>query len=646
MKANWLDFPFEAEVEKRHFAALRTICCVSLFWLSACVSPYEGKPVSPEDSDEKAKFYAAKGAHEQNVKTCGFGNAEKSEKSVDTGDNSPYDGYDYRNHILEATEQGGLNYAEEGGARNDFNLNFARIFNCYKNYTQTQGNRKSNQVLIYFNGGLNPSDTVREKAEEQIPLMLEHGFYPIFLIWPTGPLDTYFEQVAYVRNGTRVEDPMLLRAPLNVAGDFGQGLARAPVNYVNQVTRFVASGNPANEAERRTFFLNTGPCDEAWQEVTKARAGADDAKENACTDVYRFGIEGRKVTEGRNLMTGKNPDKKPELTPERVLHHGLVIPRFLSTSLVDAFGKTMWENMVRRTRTTIRRPDEFDTSLKVQKFSEVDEEIRNFPNGIGAFAKFFTMLQACLLEKKAAAPNDVCPRSYIGSARNAWEKVELTVIGHSMGTIVMNELIPLHPNLPYRNLVFMAAAASVRDTTRALSPLLTQAHRDASPLRFYNLMLHPQNDANEIAGYGFAPSGSLLAWIDEMYEGPRTVIDRTMGKWGNLRASQHVFPARARSRMVFRVFNWDRDLCTEQDSDKDCEALKASCAAERKNPEVHRPECYEAPLRHGDFNETAAYFWCPYFWGADKVGWWNTGEAGIWTAAVCRSDKQLLPSTS
>ena len=69
-------------------------------------------------------------------------------------------------------------------------------------------------------------------------------------------------------------------------------------------------------------------------------------------------------------------------------------------------------------------------------------------------------------------------------------------------------------------------------------------------------MLHPMNEAREPNGFGLLPSGSLLVYVDEFLEVPKTVPDRTVGQWRNLRATRHVFfPEEARRWMLFHVFD-------------------------------------------------------------------------------------------
>jgi pimeloyl-ACP methyl ester carboxylesterase len=96
----------------------------------------------------------------------------------------------------------------------------------------------------------------------------------------------------------------------------------------------------------------------------------------------------------------------------------------------------------------------------------------------------------------------------------------ITLIGHSMGAIVVNHILRNFPDLPYRNVVFMGAAASVRDTIAALDVVM-RTDPDAG-LRFYNLSLHQEAEANEVGYFGTVSKGSLLEWVDRMYTTPAT----------------------------------------------------------------------------------------------------------------------------
>jgi hypothetical protein len=106
-------------------------------------------------------------------------------------------------------------------------------------------------------------------------------------------------------------------------------------------------------------------------------------------------------------------------------------------------------------------------------------------------------------------------------------------------------------------------------------------------------MLHPLNDARERQAWGAIPSGSLLLWIDEMYEVPKTPGDRTFGFWPNIKAARGMFSQSAQKNMLYRVFN-------------------------RRNTDyVEAANEAANPVEHGDFNDDSMCFWRPAFWGVN-----------------------------
>jgi pimeloyl-ACP methyl ester carboxylesterase len=159
----------------------------------------------------------------------------------------------------------------------------------------------------------------------------------------------------------------------------------------------------------------------------------------------------------------------------------------------------------------------------------------------------------------------------------------VSIIGHSMGAIVANELIRELPNLSYRNIVFMAGAARISDVLKTVVPVL----RKNAESRFYNLTLLPSNEAREMTYKGMLPSGSLLEWIDELYESPHSRLERTVGKWDNLRVLLPV-------------------LSEETGTDRITVKVFGSLPGE--------------PMQHGDFNNVDMCFWRDSFWGS-KGNW-------------------------
>jgi len=116
---------------------------------------------------------------------------------------------------------------------------------------------------------------------------------------------------------------------------------------------------------------------------------------------------------------------------------------------------------------------------------------------------------------------------------NTHKEKRLIIVGHSMGSIVANELIRRYgERLPISNIVYMGAACGVDDLEHVVIPYLVR-HRGTS---FYDLCLHPGNDSSELpvtwAG-PVSPRGSLLDWIDFYYSSADTDYGWTLGKWDN-----------------------------------------------------------------------------------------------------------------
>jgi hypothetical protein len=85
-----------------------------------------------------------------------------------------------------------------------------------------------------------------------------------------------------------------------------------------------------------------------------------------------------------------------------------------------------------------------------------------------------------------------------------------------------------------------------------------------------------------------------------MYAHPATPLDRTMGKWLNDAAAEHVFAPELRDRMVFRVFGF-----------------------RPADPVAGDPG---DPVEHTDFVETWMHYWQPDFWSLQPMA---SGRDGV-----------------
>jgi pimeloyl-ACP methyl ester carboxylesterase len=193
---------------------------------------------------------------------------------------------------------------------------------------------------------------------------------------------------------------------------------------------------------------------------------------------------------------GFDVDLNPSADTTRLYGRGLGMlasasPKALAEGVVDTGGKVAWDFMLRRTKTMFTVANSFA------------------PGGMDLFGREL--------------------RKYLQSHPNT----RVTVVAHSMGAIVANEVIRRYgDDLQIANIVYMAAACSVEALDQVIIPFL----RSHSSTKFYNLCLHPANDYSDLAFpilAPIAPRGSLLDWIDRYYSSTETDYGWTLGKWDN-----------------------------------------------------------------------------------------------------------------
>ena len=141
-----------------------------------------------------------------------------------------------------------------------------------------------------------------------------------------------------------------------------------------------------------------------------------------------------------------------------------------------------------------------------------------------SFSNFFEELQLCI---------DGDPDCRDLNAGRLLADVEITIVGHSVGAIILDDLVHIHGRLPYRNVVQMGSAESFSHFLETVVPGM-----EAKPeLRFYNLSLHPVAEASEANAWGTVPVGSLLEWVDHVYTNNDPLLDKSLGRWVNVAAA-------------------------------------------------------------------------------------------------------------
>lgn len=166
--------------------------------------------------------------------------------------------------------------------------------------------------------------------------------------------------------------------------------------------------------------------------------------------------------------------------------------KLVTAPLVDGLGTGAWNSMLRRTDLVLRRND---------GFNGISEEKSDT-----AVTKFFKKISSDLNQE------------------------ELTLIGHSMGTIIANNIIARFQQIKFKEIVYMAAACSIKDIELVVPPYM-QKNVDT---KFYSLSLNPYRDIAENSLLDFVPRGSLLMWIDDTLGANNSFQDKTAGFWFNM----------------------------------------------------------------------------------------------------------------
>lgn len=187
--------------------------------------------------------------------------------------------------------------------------------------------------------------------------------------------------------------------------------------------------------------------------------------------------------------------------------------KFVAAPLVDGFGHGTWNSLSRRTELLITK----DTAFTRKE------------NAKTALEKFLDKV-----DQESTKP-------------------EITLIGHSMGSMVANNIIIRKPKLNYTNIVYMGAAASLKDVESNVVPILLKKEN----AQFFNLSLDPYRELSESKALGSVPRGSLLIWIDTYLTTVKSFTDRTSGGWFNMvRAADTIFPDSVKKQVHLTKFGF------------------------------------------------------------------------------------------
>jgi len=470
-----------------------------------------------------------------------------------------------------------------------FKQHVLRIFQSAKTHALNKQLDKI-QILFFVHGGLNTQVGSLERIVGAGPdpnrnmhslydlIMEDTNYYPIFINWDSSLTSSYFDHLLYVRQGEKW--PVLtgwLTAPVVFAVDIGRSILRAPLVWGSMVY------NDAKTAPALAGLM--GHEKNLPDDVVKDLLCRDAQDKKACfsqfesTKAYSTFSKGcwdsdvplKEASVGHQLIVGVDERRCLEMS-WKFFQWLVTIPTKLAISpFLDAFGKSAWDNMLRSIQLLYQVDEEFHHEDSGEE-DTIPIADRTHAGGLSLF------LDELMKEIDTTEGND----------QRKWE---MTWVGHSAGTIIINEAIrrfglpkTKKPALPFHTIVYMAAASTLRDVQSSVFPYL-QNHPSTA---FYHLMLHEKSEEGETLWEPFdmAPRGSLLVWIDEFLSNPLTHKERTSGKYENFFRDYHSIPDSIRDQIFLRVFSQGKTV--------------------RKGN----------PLKHGEFTDRFK-FWDSKCWATD-----------------------------
>ncbi len=173
--------------------------------------------------------------------------------------------------------------------------------------------------------------------------------------------------------------------------------------------------------------------------------------------------------------------------------------RAITIPIVEAFGTGAWQIMRRRVELAV-------ASRLLHRHPDYTDE--------GAARTLFLSLEKKVRETRVSNPG---------------VRVEVTLVGHSMGAMLLNRLLTLVTDLPIKRVVYLAAASRLDDFEHYVVPFI--GARDKTEIRWFTLA---RADEAAESHYLISPSGSLLVWIDNYFEPIAANGQTTFGRFRNL----------------------------------------------------------------------------------------------------------------
>lgn len=376
----------------------------------------------------------------------------------------------------------------------------AYVENILNQYAKRRAAERNLVLKIFIHGGLNTFNTARETAAwAALAASKQKNIYPLFISWDSSLSSNYKDHIFHLRRGVK-EKTAFITSPYVIAEDLLRSAARLPVS----------AGKVMGSKEG--LHGSKAPNYDIPEEEKRAISCKEELRE-----IERLGDIG--------INIHNHPDNvkcvKPDRTKTDYITQFNPI-KLLSSPLVDSFGTGAWSSMLRR------------SDFILHKDSRDYEE-----TAVSVFFKNFQERFHDDNKKHGKGADEYKGRPLVD------------IMGHSMGTIVINNIIAKYPEINFRSIVFMASASRLKAIKHTVSTYM-ERNRDS---HFYNLSLNAYRDLNESNYYDLVPRGSLLVWIDHIFAETNSLYDRTAGFWYNiLSKADSVFSPQVRSRVHLTQF--------------------------------------------------------------------------------------------
>jgi hypothetical protein len=408
---------------------------------------------------------------------------------------------------------------------------------------------RGERILLYMHGGKTSAEQKRAESVDLIAAMrtTDPGTYPVFILWDSPAFPTYFEHMHH-HAGDRTGRGLgaLLGPPTTVLADFTRALGAVPMNLGHLASEQIRAMPEVFTGQRQ--IRHSVDLDSVYSLVQTHKA----------MGVRRQGQA--RMQDGRAIVdTGGFRASVWSKTTRTALLLPRLPARIALGGPLDALGSPMYSQMTDRVTVAFRN---------YRAGSYYAASGGDTMSADGPMTIFLDSLQERFGPTLAG---EGC----------------IKVIAHSMGTIFANELLAHWTDLPVDTVVYMAGAATLRETRDGVGAWLL---RDTSR-RFYNLVLHPEAERRESNLLGLVPTGTLLVWIDDYFAAATTPIDRTVGQFRNTAAFLSVLPEEVQPQVVVKMFGYRdrRDAARRDDGSQS--------------------PCYNGISEHGDFSNPELRFW-------------------------------------